>query len=722
MANNATTEAKRPTVIEDLYRIRIVGDPQVSPDGKTVAYVQTRMRKAKNDYGSNIWLAAADGSGEPRKFTNSAKRDIVPRWSPKGDEIAFLSTRSGKPQVWVIPVAGGEARQVTFAKRGAGEFAWSPDGKWIVYATQVDSELDKKWAEMDKKGPKEAPGSDSENVQPGAAGSGEGSAATPPARGAGEWDEDEEEEKDAEDKGNHAYVITRVHIKGEGQGLLLRRQHLFITPSTGGKAKQLTEGDWDAGGIQWSPDGKQLAYMANREEDAELCTTSDIWVMDIDGDGNKGEERRVTKHDSSIGVMHWLPSGDGFAVFAHSRLQEGALATSLQVWTIDMNGEITKLTEGLDRTVGSWVNSDLWAGNGELRPYFSKDGKTIYFVVTDYGNVHIYSVPLKGGEAKLEVGGERSILSLALGENGFVFSAAHSGHPVDIFYAPFDGSGEKRITDVNGDVEHEIDLREAKEFRITRPDGVEIQGWMLMPPGYEEGKAYPLVFQIHGGPHVSYGQGYLHEFQMLAAKGYIVMYTNPRGSQGYGQVFSDAILNDWGGVDYDDLMACVDWGIEKGYVDKDRMAVAGGSYGGYMTAWVIGHTDRFKAAVAMRPCVNLYSAWGSGDYTWALWSWEFQGTPQERTEIYLERSPITYAPKMVTPLLLTHAEDDFRVDIEQSAELYMALRTSGKTVKMVRFPSGGHDISRSGKPSLRMERMEYIAEWIEQYVDREGSR
>ncbi|MEO5951378.1 MAG: S9 family peptidase, partial [Chloroflexia bacterium] len=591
--------------------------------------------------------------------------------------------------------------------------------KWIVYGTQVDSELDKKWAEMDKKdGPKQESG-DSENVQPGQAGSGEGAA--PTVRAAGEWDEDAEDEKDAEDKGNHAYVITRVHIKGEGQGLLLRRSHLFIVPSTGGKATQLTDGDWDAGAPRWSPDGKQLAYQANREEDAELCNISDLWVMDIDGDGKKGDERRVTNHDGAIGSAEWLPTGDGFVVFGHSRLHEGALATSLEVWTIDMEGKITKLTEGFDRTVGSWINSDLWAGNGELRPYVSENGKTIYFVVTDYGNAHIYSVPLKGGDVKLEVGGNRQILSFSPAEKGFVFNVAQSGHPVDLFYAAYDGSGEKRITDVNADVEAEIDLREAKEFRITRPDGVEIQGWMLMPPGFDETKKYPLVFQIHGGPHVSYGEGYLHEFQMLAARGYIVMYTNPRGSQGYGQVFSDAILNDWGGVDYDDLMACVDWGIEQGYVDEDRMAVAGGSYGGYMTAWIIGHTNRFKAAVAMRPCVNLYSAWGSGDFTWALWSWEFQGTPQEKTELYLERSPITYVKEMETPLLLTHAEDDFRVDIEQSAEIYMALRTSGKTVKMVRFPSGGHDISRSGKPSLRVERMEYILEWIEQFVEG-GSR
>ncbi len=713
MANDDKGQAKRPVEIDDLYLIRLVGDPQVSPDGQTVAYVQTRMRRKKNDYGANIWLAPANGRGEPRKFTNSPRRDMFPRWSYSGKEIGFLSTRSGKPQVWVIPVAGGEARQVTFAGRGVGQFAWSPDGKWIAFVTKVDGDNDKKWAELDKEEGKKEEAGDSENVQPGQAGSGEGAG---PRLRAGEWDEDQEDEKDTEDKGDHAYVITRVHIKGEGQGLLLRRQHLFIVPSGGGKARQLTEGDWDVQSIRWSPGGKQLAYLANRERDAELNNIADIWVMDIDGDGNKGEESRITKHDGAIGVMDWLPSGNGFAVYAHSRLKEGALGTNLQVWTIGLDGGITKLAEGLDRTVGSWVNSDLWAGNGEPRPRFSSDGETIYFTVTDHGSSHIYSVPVKGGEPRLVVGGKREILTFDVASEGLTFSAAQSGHPVDIYYAPFGGGAEKQITDVNRDVLSSVDIRSGQEFYLDRGNGVQVQGWLLTPPGFDPSKKYPLVLQIHGGPHVSYGEAYLHEFQMLAARGYVVLYTNPRGSQGYGQEFSDAILNDWGGVDYDDLMACVDWAIQQGYVDENRMAVAGGSYGGYMTAWVIGHTNRFKVAMASRACVNLYSAWGSGDYTWALWDWEFEGSPRERTGLYLERSPITYAEQMQTPLLLTHAEDDYRVDIEQSAELYMALRTRGKTVKMVRFPSGGHDVSRSGKPTLRMERMEYIADWIDQYI------
>jgi dipeptidyl aminopeptidase/acylaminoacyl peptidase len=203
---------------------------------------------------------------------------------------------------------------------------------------------------------------------------------------------------------------------------------------------------------------------------------------------------------------------------------------------------------------------------------------------------------------------------------------------------------------------------------------------------------------------------------VLAAGGYVVIYTNPRGSQGYGQAFADAIADDWGGVDYDDLMACLDHVIGLGFVDVARLGVGGGSYGGYMSAWIVGHTDRFKAAVASRLVSNLYSAWGNGDFTWLLWNWEMHGMPQERTDLYVERSPVQHARNINTPLLLTHAEDDLRCNLEQAEQMYMALKVQKKPVKMVLFPSGGHDVSRTGKPSIRVARLKHISEWFDTYL------
>lgn len=713
--NSSNQAARRKVEVEDLYRYRLVSDPQASPDGRLVAYTQTRLRKKKNDYASNIWLVASDGSTEPIKFTGSDKRDMSPKWSSNGREIAFLSTRSGKPQIWVIPVGGGEARQLTRIKRGVGEFEWSPDGRWIAFTSKVDNEEDKKAtskAKSESEGNREE---DSENREPSGRSGEEGFGPLMPA--AGEWDDDEDEEKDEEDKGDHARVITRLFYKGDGQGFFERRSHLFLVPSKGGQPKQVTEGDWDAGAPRWSPDGKTLAFISNQEQDADYTSIRDIFALSIGEDGQAGEMRRVSNHDISIWGMDWLPSGDGFASYAHRRTNEGALATHLQVWTLPLDGgEARSLTEGLDRSVGTWLNSDLRSGSGELRPRFSKDGGLIYFHLMNGGAIQVYSVPISGGEPRQVIGGERQIINFDVTSDSVVFAATTATNPNDLYRADLDGGNERQLTDANRDILDQIQVQEPVEFWVDTQDGERVQGWVLMPHGYEQGKKYPFVLQIHGGPHTSYGGAYIHEFQLLASRGYAVMYTNPRGSQGYGQVFSDAILNDWGGVDYEDILSCVNYAIGQGYVDEERMGVAGGSYGGYMVTWIIGHSQQFRAAVASRMVSNLYSAWGSGDFTWMLWNWEFQGTPQERTALYLERSPVTYVSEIRTPLLITHALDDLRTAFEQADQMYTALKVLRREVKMVTFPSGGHEISRSGKPSLRVERIQHIVDWFDQHL------
>lgn len=712
---------RRPVETEDLYRYRLLSDPQVSPDGLTAAYVLTRLRKKKNDYASNIWLVPTDGSGAPRQFTAGPHRDMLPRWSPDGRRLAFVSTRSGKPQIWTIPVDGGEAIQLTRSKRGLADFGWSPDGRWIIFSATVDNDADRrieaeniaKAVQKAQAGEEDTEGGDSLNRDPGAGGSEDLPGLVLPA---GYWPEDEDEEKQHEEKGDHAKVFTRLPYKADGEGLVERRAHLFVISATGGKARQITEGEWDAASPRWSPDGTRLAYLSNKEPDEGQANINDVFVADIDEHGVLSEAQRITNHDRAIMALDWLPSSDGFIVFGHMRVMEGGLATNPQVWRLGLDGQFATLSEGFDRPVGPWISSDLRAGTGELRSHFSPDGRIAYFPVTDEGCVHIYSVPIGGGEVRLVIGGERQVLNFTVSPIGLVFAATSTTMPNDLFASDLGGSNERRLTGVNDDVMSLLQVSQPREFWLDRPDGGRVQGWVLLPPDYQEGRKYPLVLQIHGGPHMSFGNVYFHEFQLMAGRGFIVLYTNPRGSQGYGQAFSDAILNDWGGIDYEDIMACLEYAIAQGNVDEDRLGVAGGSYGGYMVTWAIGHTRRFRAAVASRMVSNLYSCWGAGDFTWMLLNWEFEGSPRERTALYLERSPISHVEKIETPLLITHALDDQRTSIEQGEQMYTALQRLGRKVKMVLFPSGGHDISRSGKPSLRVERLDSILSWFEEYL------
>lgn len=711
---------KRAVEIADLYRFRLVSDLQLSPDGRIVAYALTRLRKEKDDYASNIWLVPSDGSREPRKFTGSSGRDTSPKWSPTGNEIAFVSTRSGSPQIWLIPTDGGEARQLTRVKRGVGEFAWSPDGRRIVFTHSADTEQDKAAAGKNRPSETEEQGRDIDSENREAGGVASPDLAAPGVPGA-VWEEDYEDEN-AGDQADRVRVIDRVHYKADGRGFLERRQHLFLIPAKGGTPTQLTQGDWDANFPRWSPDGRSIAFLTNVEADAEYRNIIDIFTLVINDDGQPGEMQRVTQHDSALMGFDWLPSGHGFAAFGHRRLDEAALATNPEVWAISMDGQVHSLTQGFDRPAGSWMSSDMRSTTGEFRPRFSPDGRTIFFIATNEGNVGVYSVPVVGGPIKQVIGGARQVLNFSVGGESIVFSASNPSNPNDIFIADLSGAGERKLTNLNEVVLSELQLSEPREFWMERPGGARVQGWIMLPRSHRDGEKHPMVLQIHGGPHMSFGNVYFHEFQVMAGGGYAVLYANPQGSQGYGQAFSDAIINDWGGVDYEDLMACVDYCVGQGYVDEKRMGVAGGSYGGYMSAWIVSHTNRFAAAVASRLVANLYSAWGTGDFTWQLWNWELEGDPRGRTSLYLERSPVTHAANIETPLLLTHAEDDLRTSIEQAEQMYMALKVLKREVKMVLFPSGGHEVSRSGKPSLRVERMKHIIDWFDKFLKEDPER
>ena len=661
----ATSTGTRRLTPDDIYNILLVNDAQISPDGSTVAYVETRLDRERNDYRSSLYLVAANG-GEPRRFTAADAQDTTPRWSPRGDRIAFLSNRSGKKQLWVIPVAGGEATQLTDLPQPVASFAWSPDGSTIAFVSKTD---------------------------------------------AGDLEEKQKPEKEESD----VVHITRLRFRADGTPGFLDNKptHIWCVAADGGKPWQLTAGEYSDSQPAWSPGGSEIAFVSNRTEDWQSNNASEIWAVHVRG----GEARRIVGGpDASFRQPAWSPDGTELAIVGHRHAGEGG-SRNANLWVVPAAGGDPKNLSGkFDRTVGAQVSVDT-ASNAEES--ISWIGDEVYMPVTDQGSVHVYRVD-PTGEVELVVGGARRVLSFSLSADGkrVAFAASTTTNPCDIYTANADGSGERQLTEVNAEFLKGVAVSEPEEFRVPSQakDGRDVHGWIMKPIGFQPGRKYPMVLEIHGGPHSSYASAYFHEFQLLAAQGYVVVYTNPRGSQGYGEEAAGCTRGVWGEADMPDLMAAVDYAIDQGYVDEQRLGVTGGSYGGFMTNWVISHSDRFKAAVTQRCVSNMLSFFGTSDIGTGFGVFETNALPWDNPEQFLKMSPLTYAHNIDTPLLIIHSEQDYRCPIEQGEQLYTRLKKLGKTVEFVRFPGESHGLSRSGKPKHRVERLNYILGWFDRYL------
>jgi len=661
--------------VEDLLRWKIAGPPALSPDGTRIVCPLTIVDEQANGYQTHLWIVPVPPApgltmdGAPQPLTTARARDTGPRWSPDGRRIAFVSDRGGAKQIWVIPADGGEARVLTAGSYAPADLAWSPDGKWLAFTGKPDTTA-----------------SGAERREP-------------------------REQSDVR-------VISRLYYKQDGEGFWDGRwKHIFVVPASGGDARQVTHGEHDHTMPAWSPDGTWLAYCANATPDADLDDAADLWIIRAD---STGAPRPLSRTIGRVESPAWSPDGARIAYIGHDNECAGE-GTLPRVWvaTVD-GGELVCLTRGYDGSVGHHIGSDARPQSGSGGLTWTPDVSRIYFLTTERGRCQVASVSLADGAVRMETTGDHDLIGCSLDAAARRAACVECDPltPGEVAVADLQDDRRaplRRLSAWNGPVADTLALVRPEPFEYKTPDGFIVDGWVMKPAG--AGPKVPAVLEIHGGPHGAYGYAFSNQFQLLCAAGYGVVYTNPRGSHGAGQAFLAATRHDWGGGDYRDLMGALDRAVEiHEWIDPGRLGVCGGSYGGYMTNWIVGHTQRFRAAVTLRSTCNRYNHWGTGDIAHRHARWEWPGAPWESPEFYLERSPITYVRDIKTPVLIMHGENDLRCSIEQAEQLFVALKRQGTPTLFVRFPGESHSMSSSGQPRHRTEEMRHLLAWFKTYL------
>ncbi len=667
----SATATRRPVRPDDLFNLTFIGDVVVSPDGRTICFVQTRMDRETNEYRSDLWTIPTEGGmGDAVRFTSEPRTAGQPRWSPDGRWLAFLSDRDGKGkrQLWAIPTTGigGEARRLTSGDQPVSDYAWAPDSRRLVFV----------------RGEKIAP---------------------PPPK-----------EEPAGRVADDVLTITRIRNKADGRGFIYDRRNHLWTVTLDGTETRITGGDHDNISPAWSPDGTEIVFVSKRMADADFTNTTELYVILAAG----GEARRLPTPEGPVDAPAWSPDGTRIAFVGSGRANVAGAVSRL--WVIPANGGAARdLTPTLDLNIGLDVSSDSRAGLSASRPVWSPESDALSFLASTCGTTPLWRVALDGDAPRRIVDGVRQVQSFAFAQNGqtLALNLGDGLNSGDVYVRTATGTEPRRLTDANGDFFSTVECVALEAFTFEGAEGWAVQGWLIPPVGRRDGEKYPLVLEIHGGPHTAYGEMFFFEFQCLAAQGQGVLFINPRGSTGYGERFAMASNDDWGGGDYRDLMLGVDAAMARApWIDGARLGVTGGSFGGYMTNWIITQTDRFKAAVAQRSICNMVSKWGVSDIGYLGNDLQWGGPPWENHQFYLDRSPLTHVTKVVTPLLLVHSERDLRCPIEQAEQFFTALKYLRREVELVRFPDEGHELSRSGQPLHRLERLQRIAGWFRDHL------
>ncbi len=669
-SGSAPAQAQVPAgprfTVEEMLKLRRVSDPQLSPDGRHVAYVVTDVSLEKNSRVNHLWLVPTAG-GEPVPVVHAEKSDTSPRWSPDGKKLAFLSTRDGSSQVWVVPVsqgrAAGEPTKITSLTTEASSFVWSPDGRWLAFASDVY-----------------------------------------PACAAIACNE--QALKDFESRKSRARVFDRLLYRHWVSWKEGRFSHVFLVPSDGSAPpRDLTPGAADVppfslGGpddYAFSPDSKELAFARKTDAVEAVSTNSDLFLLDLADPSAK--PRKITTNPASDGGPAYSPDGRYIAYRAQQR--PGFEADRWQLMLYDRKtGEHKSATAAWDWSVDGYA--------------WTPDSKALNITAEDSGEGAWFALELDGkAPMRMKLGGTVGDIRMTADGQTFIYTRHTLDRPTEIYRVSVkDGSGGP-LTRSNPGLAA-FRLRPAESVWYEGAGGTKIQAWVVKPPDYVEGRKYPLLYLVHGGPQNSWHDGWTFRWnaEVFASAGYVVFMPNPRGSTGFGQQFTDDISGDWAGKVYEDLMKGADFAESLPYVEKDRTGAAGASYGGYMMDWFLGHTTRFRAIVTHAGVYNLTSMYGVTEELWFP-EWDFKGTPWSNPELYAKLSPHTYAKNFKTPTLVTHGELDFRVPIGEGLQLFTALQRQNVPSKMVYFPDEGHWINKPANSALWYH--EFIA-WMDRWV------
>jgi dipeptidyl aminopeptidase/acylaminoacyl peptidase len=645
------TQSARPIALDDYLAIRNVSSPALSPDGRQAAYIVREVDVLGDKRNASLWRVALTATSAPERLTQTGSVSS-PAFSPNGEYLAFLSDRSEKMQVWVLPTRGGEAFRVTDVKQGVNAFKWAPDSARLALVIQDPDPL--------------------EGV----------------------------EKKTELDKAPRPIVITRLQHKQDGEGYLdTRKSHLYVADvkealaSAGAKyapVKPLTWGIYDERSPAWSPDGSLIAFTSNRTEHPDANDNTDVFTIQVDG----GRITQVTKDPGGDDNPVWSPDGKEIA-FIHMPVDPPVYATPRIRSAPAAGGQPHDWTGRLDRHVG-----------GEAR--WARDGQSMFVTLVDEGRTPIVRIS-RAGQKLATIDGDYSSFEIA--PPHLVAIGSTKTRPPELYAVPLAGGSPVNLSKANETLLASLRLSPAEEVHYTSADGTPIEGFLVKPPDFDPAKKYPLVLRIHGGPVGQYTDSFAFEQQYLASLGYVVLFTNPRGSSGYGEAFCRAIFADWGNKDYQDVMAGVDHVLAMEFVDESRMGVGGWSYGGILTNYIITKNTRFAAAISGASEADMFSAFGYDDLQ--RWWVSELGHPWDQAELYRKLSPIYEVKKVKTPTLVMCGEKDFRCPLPQSEQLYLALKTLGKETALIIYPGQSHSIRR---PSYEVDRYRRYGFWYDKFL------